>query len=137
MLHEPVYNVLRTREQLGYSVSCNQAYVHGVLGFNVSVASDRHPADVETRIETFLGSAGAHISGLSTAEYNEHVHSLVSLKMEAPKSINEVADRHWAAVFSGEYGFLTRYEVRRHFSVQVTLGAGFVESIRSCLGGPE
>ena len=36
---EPCFNILRTREQLGYSVSCGLRLTHGVIGFAVYVVS--------------------------------------------------------------------------------------------------
>jgi insulysin len=112
VLHEPVYNVLRTKEQLGYSVACHATYTHGVLGFNFAVSSDKDPVHVESRIDAFLSTGAALLSGLSESEFKEHMHSLIALKMEAPKNVNEVVDRHWAAAYVAEYGFLTRYQVR-------------------------
>ena len=38
-MEEPCYNVLRTKEQLGYSVSCGIRQTFGVLGFCLNVIS--------------------------------------------------------------------------------------------------
>ena len=39
ILYEPVYNVLRTQEQLGYTVHSGMRLTHGILGFCVVVMS--------------------------------------------------------------------------------------------------
>jgi nardilysin len=36
-MEEPVFDMLRTKEQLGYSVFSMMRYTFGVLGFSVSV----------------------------------------------------------------------------------------------------
>jgi secreted Zn-dependent insulinase-like peptidase len=48
ILDEPLYNALRTEQQLGYSVGASPTITAGVLGFLVSVTSDRTPAEVRT-----------------------------------------------------------------------------------------
>ena len=46
---EPCYNVLRTREQLGYSVHCGLRLTHAALGFVVVVVSGKAaPAQLHT-----------------------------------------------------------------------------------------
>ena len=39
MLSEPVFNVLRSKQQLGYSVSSSVRLTHGVLGFAIVIVS--------------------------------------------------------------------------------------------------
>lgn len=55
VLYEPVYDTLRTKQQLGYSVSSGARLTHGVCGFCVVVVSPAFSAaEVEGRIENFL-----------------------------------------------------------------------------------
>lgn len=52
---EPCFDTLRTKEQLGYTVTSGVRHTHGVLGFVVGVQSSRHPPGfVDARIEAFL-----------------------------------------------------------------------------------
>lgn len=39
VLHEPCYDTLRTKQQLGYSVHSGVRLTHGILGFAVCVVS--------------------------------------------------------------------------------------------------
>lgn len=39
VMHEPCYDALRTKQQLGYTVHCGVRLTHGVLGFAVVVVS--------------------------------------------------------------------------------------------------
>jgi hypothetical protein len=45
IMEEPLYNELRTKQQLGYSVSCGPRSTVGILGFVVSVTSAAHESD--------------------------------------------------------------------------------------------
>jgi secreted Zn-dependent insulinase-like peptidase len=55
VLYEPVYDTLRTKQQLGYTVSSGARLTHGVCGFCVVVVSAAFgPGEVEARIEGFL-----------------------------------------------------------------------------------
>ena len=55
VLYEPVYNVLRTKQQLGYTVHSFARLNYGVLGFTVAVITPKYTADtVEQRVEGFL-----------------------------------------------------------------------------------
>lgn len=55
VLAEPLYDSLRTKQQLGYTVSSGTRLTHGVTGFCVVVVSAAFEAgEVEQRIEAFL-----------------------------------------------------------------------------------
>jgi secreted Zn-dependent insulinase-like peptidase len=55
MMSEVLYSTLRTKEQLGYSVSCGVRLDSGCLGFDISVESASHPPEhINDRIEAFL-----------------------------------------------------------------------------------
>lgn len=56
ILSEPCYNVLRTKEQLGYIVFCGSRKTNGTQGIRIIVQSSKHPIFVEERIECFLDS---------------------------------------------------------------------------------
>jgi secreted Zn-dependent insulinase-like peptidase len=57
LLCEPLYDTLRTKQQLGYSVSSGARLTYGVSGFCVVVVSAAFEADeVERHIEDFLHS---------------------------------------------------------------------------------
>jgi nardilysin len=44
MLEETVFDTLRTKEQLGYDVSCTDSITRGILNFSITVHSqeDKH-----------------------------------------------------------------------------------------------
>lgn len=57
VMEEPLFDQLRTKEQLGYSVSCSPRVTCGVLGFCVSAQSAAYgPAHLYARVRAFTES---------------------------------------------------------------------------------
>ena len=56
IVQEPCFNVLRTKEQLGYIVFSGTKVQTGMVGFRVLVQSERDPVYLEERVEAFLSS---------------------------------------------------------------------------------
>ena len=55
VIDEPLYDQLRTKEQLGYSVSCGSRWTDGIVGFGICVTSkEAHPDYVAGRVDAFL-----------------------------------------------------------------------------------
>lgn len=54
IMSEPCYDTLRTKEQLGYIVSCGVRRSNGTQGLRVIVQSEKPPPDVDIRIELFI-----------------------------------------------------------------------------------
>lgn len=60
VLSEALYDTLRTKQQLGYTVSSGTRLTHGVTGFCVVVVSAAFEAAVvQQRIEEFMHSFGS------------------------------------------------------------------------------
>ena len=54
IVSEPCFDILRTQEQLGYTVESGVRYRCGVQGFCIDIQSDKTPPFVEERVEEFL-----------------------------------------------------------------------------------
>ena len=55
VIDEPLYDQLRTKEQLGYSVSCGSRWTDGIVGFGICVTSkEAHPDYVAGRVDAFF-----------------------------------------------------------------------------------
>jgi hypothetical protein len=60
LIYEPCYDTLRTKEQLGYTVSSGSRLTHGVLGFCVVVVSAKYSAEVGMHEWGSVRQAAAH-----------------------------------------------------------------------------
>ena len=110
ILSEPAFNVLRTKEQLGYIVSASQWVAPGAneSGLRIVVQSERGPVYLEERIEAFLEHMKGVIEAMSGDEFLEQKAGLERRWTEAPKNLSEEVNRHWAHIDSGYLDFLRR-----------------------------
>ena len=106
---EPAFDVLRTKEQLGYTVMAGSRFTHGVLGFVFAVQSAKHgPGHLEDRIEAFLGSYRAVLSGMDAAQFERNRDALVAAKLQKDRALSDEADRHWDAVWHARAAWCAR-----------------------------
>lgn len=103
VLDEPLYDQLRTKEQLGYSVSCGSRWTDGIVGFGISVTSkEAHPDYVAGRVDDFLRKFRKEVMAPSFAEdLVEHGAALALRRGEKHRSPYELADHAWESVADG------------------------------------
>lgn len=105
IVHEPAFDQLRTKEQLGYIVQTSISSRIGVLGWKVLVQSERDPVHVESRIDAFLGQAKTLLEGLTEEEFARHKGSLIAKREEKPKNLGEETKRFWGRISDRYYEF--------------------------------
>ncbi|KAJ7074118.1 Metalloenzyme, LuxS/M16 peptidase-like protein [Mycena amicta] len=108
LLQEPAFNVLRTKEQLGYIVSCSGWILTGSVekGIRFIVQSEKMPGYLEDRVEAFLETMKTTIEEMSPETFAEHKESVRKRWTEAEKNITEEVTRLASHVISGHYDFL-------------------------------
>lgn len=72
IISEPCFNILRTKEQLGYIVFSGVRRTNGAQGLRVIVQSDKHPQYVEGRIDLFMDSMLVSIIMKNNKLYNAY-----------------------------------------------------------------
>ena len=106
VLGHPAYERLRTIEQLGYIVNLGMRDDLGVVGLRVIVQSaSKHAAQLDERIEAFLATVPALLSGLSASEFSNHRESLLTAKLEQPKTLRHETGIYWGEISQGTYDF--------------------------------
>ncbi|KAH7889516.1 Metalloenzyme, LuxS/M16 peptidase-like protein [Phlebopus sp. FC_14] len=112
ILSEPAFNVLRTKEQLGYIVACSRWNLPGdsQFGLRIIVQSERLPTYLEKRVEVFLEGMEIKLEGMEIDEFNEFKRGLQQRWREPAKNLGEEASRFWAHIDSGYFDFLRLYE---------------------------
>lgn len=108
--HEPVFNVLRTREQLGYVVFSGVHQQRTLAGFRITVQSERSASVLQQRIEKFLIEFGNTLNGFSEQDIKKYIDSVIHKKEEKFKNMGEEANSFHKHITSGYYDFLVRYE---------------------------
>ncbi|KAH9950182.1 insulin-degrading enzyme [Amylocystis lapponica] len=108
ILSEPAFNVLRTREQLGYNVSCSQWASPGdsEIGLRILIQSERDPVYLEERVEAFLDEMKEKLFKTDEIEFEEQKTGLEHAAREAAKNQAEETEGHWRQIRSGYLDFL-------------------------------
>ncbi|VEN56875.1 unnamed protein product [Callosobruchus maculatus] len=105
IIQEPCFNILRTKEQLGYIVFSGIRRSNGVQGLRIIVQSDRHPNYLDTRIEEFLENMLTYITEMSDEEFLRHREALARHRLEKPKQLASLSNRFWSEITSQQYHF--------------------------------
>jgi insulysin len=108
LLKDPIFSVLRTKEQLGYIVQSMIRYRASALAFVVRIQSERHPAYVEKRIETFLESYRSKLADMSTEEFEKQRKGLITKQRQRLENLTEEFSRLWYHIQSGYHDFTRR-----------------------------
>lgn len=105
---EPTFNVLRTKEQLGYITQSMPRHETGSMGFRVLVQSERDPIYVETRIEAFLDGLKETLEAMDDVAFEKHKQSVIDSREQKVQNMNEEARRFWARIGDRYYDFERR-----------------------------
>ncbi|XP_033611294.1 insulin-degrading enzyme [Cryptotermes secundus] len=105
IINEPCFNILRTKEQLGYFVFSGIRRSNGVQGLRVIVQSERHPSYVDQRVEAFLAKMEDYIVDMTSEEFERHKEALAAHRLEKPKKLSVLSARFWLEITSQQYNF--------------------------------
>jgi insulysin len=106
MTDEPVFNQLRTIEQLGYVVFSGSVAGVTYAGYRILIQSEKDCRYLEGRIEHFLTSFEKTIDEMSDEDFEKHKGAVISKRQEKLKNLNQEGSRFWNHVFSEAYDFL-------------------------------
>ncbi|XP_042206684.1 nardilysin-like [Homarus americanus] len=108
VMDEPVFDVLRTREQLGYHVFCTNHNTFGILGLSITVNTQANKfsvSHVDERIEAFLEEFMTTVKNMKDDELSELQETLTSMKQTIDLTLREEVDRNWSEIVHAEYVF--------------------------------
>jgi insulysin len=82
ILTEPAFDVLRTKEQLGYAIACTRWSLAGAsdAGIRINIQSEKNPAYLEERVEVFLDHMKGVIEEMGVEVFREHKVALRVVK---------------------------------------------------------
>lgn len=123
LMEEPVFDNLRTKQQLGYDVSCSLRDTFGTLGFSVTVhcQSDKNSTEfVEKCISEFLKDFAKTLKNTSQEDFKEVQESLIKLKICADNHLKEEVKRNWDEIKTESYIF-DRHLREKEFIEKLTL----------------
>ncbi|GAV52529.1 hypothetical protein ZYGR_0AG05200 [Zygosaccharomyces rouxii] len=108
MIHEPCFDKLRTKEQLGYVVFSSSLNNHGTANIRILVQSEHTTPFLEWRIESFLQGFGKVLESMSDKDFEGHKDALCKSLTQKYKNMKEESSRYAAAIYLGDYNFTHR-----------------------------
>jgi len=126
MMYEPIFDQLRTKEQLGYSVGCSTRDTHGVLGFTIYICSAvQRPPILLERVEAFLEDFGRRLRNFESNKFFSHASSLAGRWLEPLRTLSDVQSTCWSEIVFGSPVF------DRHEREAAVLGTTSLEDLIS------
>lgn len=105
LLHEPAFDQLRTKEQLGYIVFSGLKSSATTLGFRFLIQSEKTAQYLEARIESFLQNYAETLKNMSDSEFESHKRSLQIKLLEKMKNLDQETNRLWSQISNEYYDF--------------------------------
>ncbi|KAG7377289.1 hypothetical protein PHYPSEUDO_011930 [Phytophthora pseudosyringae] len=106
VVDEPLFDQLRTKEQLGYTVYSTPSRGNGVQSFKIVVQSNVAPPEyIEQRIELFWRDFRKTIASMSSDQLQKHVQSVVKGYVEKPKNQEEEVQAILVEIANHQYEF--------------------------------
>ncbi|KAL6254449.1 hypothetical protein P5V15_014497 [Pogonomyrmex californicus] len=106
IISEPCYNILRTTEQLGYTVFRTIYKTGGgAQGLRILVQGDKHPQYVEKRINSFMDSMLNYISTMSEEQFQKHKKAVITLHSVKPRMLSGQCNLYWNEIINQQYNF--------------------------------
>jgi insulysin len=105
MTHEPAFNQLRTKEQLGYIIISGMRGTSTTVGFKFIIQSERNCKYLEARIESFLASYRKTLGNMSEVEFEKHKMSLINSRLEKLNNLDQETNRFWEHISVESFDF--------------------------------
>lgn len=106
IVEEPVFDQLRTKEQLGYVVECSPRITYRVHGFCFCVQSSKfNPIYLQGRIENFINGLEKLLNGLDDESYENYKSGLIAKLLEKDPSLQYETNRYWGQIVDKRYMF--------------------------------
>ena len=127
IMTEPAFNVLRTKEQLGYIVHCSGLLLSGstLKGLRIIVQSEKRPGYLEGRVEAFLEGIKETLGQMTDEEFGEHKEGVRKKWLEEWKNLSEESSAFYSYINSGSWDFY-RSELF-YFIFSFSLSCGFTD----------
>lgn len=123
LMEEPLFNILRTQEQLGYSVDCSERDNCGILGIAITIQSQQNKnpaAAVEKRMDKFmLNDVKELVEGLTDENFTVLQEALIKLKSIVDIDLESEVNRYWEEIVSNDYLF-NRLELEAQMLTTIT-----------------
>ncbi|XP_062171748.1 nardilysin-like [Alnus glutinosa] len=106
IVEEPLFNQLRTKEQLGYVVECSPRVTYRVFGFCFIVQSSEYsPIYLQGRIDNFINGLEELLDKLDDESFENYRSGLMAKLLEKDPSLTYESNRFWNQIVDKRYIF--------------------------------
>ena len=106
LMYEPLFDQLRTKEQLGYSVACGARDTKKMLGFAITVTSAvASPSKAEARAHRFVGRFLKTLGAMRPATFGANVDAAVANKLRDDVNLADESARIIDEIHSQQFIF--------------------------------
>lgn len=113
---EPAFNILRTKEQLGYLIWSGQRSTISTTGFRILLQSERSATFIESRIESFFDYLRDLLHELPVDRFEGLRASFINKHSALPESLVAESLEYWSAICDRHYDFERSKFVTRNVS---------------------
>ena len=104
LIERPVFDELRTKEQLGYLVS-SKLILDDINILKITIQSSYNINKIETAIDNFLEYFKKYLKNITNDKFKDIKKSIIDLLLEKPNSIIEMAEKYLYEIKTGDYNF--------------------------------
>ncbi|KAK4274917.1 hypothetical protein QN277_018076 [Acacia crassicarpa] len=106
IVDEPLFNQLRTKEQLGYVVECSPRLTYRVFGFCFCVqSSEYNPIYLQGRIDNFIDGLEQLLASLDGDSFEHYRSGLMAKLLDKDPSLMYETNRFWNQIVDKRYIF--------------------------------
>ncbi|KAM1995522.1 hypothetical protein ACFX15_028559 [Malus domestica] len=106
VVEEPLFNQLRTKEQLGYVVECGPRVTYRVYGFCFCVQSSEYdPIYLQGRVDNFINGLEEMLDGIDDDSFENYKSGLLAKLLEKDPSLTYETNRFWNQIIEQRYMF--------------------------------
>nr|DAD25800.1 TPA_asm: hypothetical protein HUJ06_027268 [Nelumbo nucifera] len=106
IIEEPLFDQLRTKEQLGYVVECSPRITYCVLGFCFCVQSSKYsPLYLQERIDSFIDGLQELLDKIDDEAFENYRSGLIAKKLEKDPSLAYETNHLWGQIVDKRYLF--------------------------------
>jgi len=132
IMSEPLFDALRTKQQLGYVASCGVRITQRVYGYSIWLLSSKvGPAEICRRVEAFLPEFRQRLVDLPAEDFERHATSLAAQKLEPDRTLLSVQEGAWSELQDRRSVF-DRY-LREAVALSTVARADLLEVLDRCL----
>lgn len=106
IMSENLFDVLRTKQQLGYHVSCSLRSTYGMLGYTITVQSSKWGARyLSERISDFLVYFRKVLAKPDLLLFQKQLDSLIDMNIQPENNMLENYERNWFEISECRFDF--------------------------------